>query len=236
MRMATPFLPAARDRVETAFRAHADPGAAPAMAAYMRDGFPFLGIKSPERRRLTSEVLEGLARPSQADLRGLATAMWELPEREFQYFAVDVLARWVRVCRPGFLRTVRRLVTTKPWWDTIDALAANVVGPLVVIHPDLVHELNIWVATHRIWLARTAILHQLRYKEATDAQRLFRYCLSRAGDDEFFIRKAIGWALREYSKTDAAAVRTFVADHADELSALSQREALKWLERQRPGA
>ena len=91
-----------------------------------------------------------------------------------------------------------------------------------------------WIVDDDIWLARTAILHQNRAKAATDPMRLFRYCEFRAGDKEFFIRKAIGWALREYSKTDAAAVRAFVDDHAADLSGLSRTEALKWLARRTP--
>jgi len=88
-----------------------------------------------------------------------------------------------------------------------------------------------WIGDDDIWLARTAILHQNRFKGGTDADRLFRYCEVRAADTEFFLRKAIGWALREYSKTDAVAVRAFVAAHDRELSGLSKREALKWLDR-----
>lgn len=227
------FLPAARDGAEALFRGVADPVEAKGMAAYMRDQFPFLGIKSKPRRALTREALAGLPRPSEEDLRTLADAMWALPEREFQYFAVDVLVRSVRVCGPGFLETVQRLVTTKSWWDTVDALAANVVGPLVAAHPDLRADMDRWIGDQDIWVVRTAILHQMRYKAATDADRLFGYCLARAGDEEFFIRKAIGWALREYSKTDAAAVRAFVTEHDDELSGLSRREALEWVERRR---
>jgi 3-methyladenine DNA glycosylase AlkD len=87
-----------------------------------------------------------------------------------------------------------------------------------------------WVEAENFWLARTAILHQLSAKRSTDAERLFRYCSVRSADKEFFIRKAIGWALREYSKTDERAVRSFVEDNA-ELSPLSRTEALKWLER-----
>jgi 3-methyladenine DNA glycosylase AlkD len=111
-----------------------------------------------------------------------------------------------------------------------------VVGPLVSRYPDLALTMDDWIASDNIWLARTAIIHQERFKDRTDVERLFSYCLLRAADRDFFIRKAIGWALREYSKTDADAVRRFVADHGSELSPLSQREALKWLSRRPPAS
>lgn len=104
------------------------------------------------------------------------------------------------------------------------------VGPLVRANPLLRKTMDDWISSENFWLARTAILHQLHYKKETDADRLFSYCLRRAADTEFFIRKAIGWALREYSKTDAQAVRQFVRNHP-ELSGLSTREAMKWIER-----
>jgi 3-methyladenine DNA glycosylase AlkD len=215
------------DRLVATYGSARDPAAAAPMRAYMRDQFPFLGIPTTRRRPLSREVLEGLPRPGEDDLRAVALACWELPEREFQYFACDWLRRHAAVCSPEFLDTARTLITTKSWWDTVDALAARVVGPIVARHPATVPTMDAWLADENMWLARTAILHQLGYAERTDADRLFRYCLARAGHGDFFIRKAIGWALRQYAKTDPAAVRSFVAAHAGQLSPLSKREALK---------
>ncbi len=127
----------------------------------------------------------------------------------------------------GFLPVARRLVTTVPWWDTVDLLAAHVVCGLVAADPKLVAAMDAWIDDPDLWVARAALLHQLRYKDATDAERLFAYCLRQAGHPDFFIRKAIGWALREYAKTDPEAVRSFVAAHRDVLAPLSVREALK---------
>jgi len=140
----------------------------------------------------------------------------------------------VRRCGDAFLGHTRILLTTKSWWDTVDALAANVVGPLVRANPPLVAVMDEWIVDGDHWLVRTAILHQLHARGRTDTDRLFGYCTRRAGDREFFVRKAIGWALREYSKTDAAAVRQFVTTHP-ELSPLSAREALRWLQRKERG-
>ena len=218
-------------RLTSAFEPAADPERAAFMSSYMKGHFSFLGITSAPRRALAREALAGLPSPDEADVAAVAATAWALDAREYQYAAADYAVRWVRRCSPDFLTIAQGLITTKSWWDTVDALAANVVGPLVVATPALRAEMDGWLVSDDLWLARSAILHQLRWKGDTDADWLFAACLERAADTDFFLRKAIGWALREYSKSDAAAVRRFVADHDAELSGLSKREALKWLER-----
>ncbi len=225
----TPDATEALDRLLATFEPQRDAECAAGMAAYMRHQFPFLGIPTPARRRLAREALSGMARPTEADLVDLSEALYALPEREYQYVAVDHLARHVAVCEAGFLAHLERLITTKSWWDTVDALASAVTGPLVLKHPPLLETMDEWIGLKNAWLARTAILHQLRYKDRTDVGRLFRYCELRAADSEFFIRKAIGWALREYSKTDPEAVRDFIASHEASLSGLSKREGMLWI-------
>jgi 3-methyladenine DNA glycosylase AlkD len=135
----------------------------------------------------------------------------------------------VRVGSPALLPTVQELITTKSWWDTVDTLAAHTVGPLVAAYPGLVDTMDAWVTDANMWLVRTAILHQLRYKERTDAERLFRYCTVQASHRDFFVRKAIGWALRDYARTDPEAVRRYVEEHRSILAPLSVREASKHL-------
>jgi 3-methyladenine DNA glycosylase AlkD len=214
-------------RLTRVYGSAGDPARATAMAAYMRDQFPFLGIPAPAQKALSREVVAGLSRPGEDDLRVVAQECWALPEREYQYFACGFLRRNARVCSPGFLPTARLLLTTKAWWDTVDALAAHLIGPMVARHPELVTAMDEWVLDDDKWLVRTAILHQLGYKEATDGRRLFHYCAVQAGHEDFFVRKAIGWALREYAKTAPDEVRTFVHAHEIRLSALSVREARK---------
>jgi 3-methyladenine DNA glycosylase AlkD len=221
----TPLARTILDRAVVTYSGASDPTAAMAMRAYMRDGFPFLGIKTTERRALSRRVLKGLPRPTGDDLRAVGLGCWELPEREYQYFAVDWLVRHAKVAGPGFLTTAETLITTKSWWDTVDALAANVVGTIVARHPETASTMDKWIEDENLWLARTALLHQLRYRGDTDAERLFGYCVAQAGHSDFFIRKAIGWALREYAKTDPDAVHAFVGRTT--LSNLSVREALK---------
>ncbi|MEV6580126.1 DNA alkylation repair protein [Streptomyces sp. NPDC051582] len=215
------------ERLTAAYGAAADPERAAAMAAYMKDVAPFLGLRTPLRRELSKAVTEGTATPREADVAALVLRCWALPEREYQYFAVDYLRRHVGVCSPGFLPVLRRLIVTVPWWDTVDLLAAHAAGPLVTAYPELSAVMDEWIGDEDLWLARTALLHQLRYKSATDTERLFAYCRRQSGHPDFFVRKAIGWALREYAKTDPEAVRAFVAAQRGPLSPLSVREALK---------
>jgi 3-methyladenine DNA glycosylase AlkD len=201
------------------------------MSAYMRNQFPFLGIPLPAQRALVRPVLASLPRPNEADVDAVVRRLWARPEREYQYVGAGYAVRAINVCGPGFLATLEFAITTKSWWDTVDELASHAVGALVLPHPELVVRMDAWIDAPDFWLARTALLHQLRYKDRTDADRLFAYCRTRAADTEFFIRKAIGWALREYTKTDEAAVRRFLDEMGDRLSGLSRREALKWLDR-----
>jgi 3-methyladenine DNA glycosylase AlkD len=212
-----------------AFEPARDPVAAKAMAAYLRDQFSFLGIPTPQRRGLHRQALAGLGRPSEADVVAAARDLWERPEREFQYAGCDVLSRASRLLTRDSFDDLRWLITSRSWWDTVDAIRPA-LGTLVLADPSLKSELRRWNAGDDIWLVRSSVIFQLGYRDATDVAFLFEMCANRASDSEFFVRKAIGWALREHSKVDAGAVRGFVADHP-ELSPLSRREALKWLER-----
>ncbi|MGW4032039.1 DNA alkylation repair protein [Streptomyces sp. NPDC004838] len=214
-------------RLTEVYPTRADPVRAESAAAYMKGIAPFIGLYTRDRRALSRTVLAGLPAPAEADCAAIALRCWELPEREYHYFAVDYLARYAGRCSSGFLPVARHLVATVSWWDTVDAIAAHVVGPLVAADGELTSAMDEWIEDDDLWVARTALLHQLRYKSATDSERLFRYCLRQAGHPDFFIRKAIGWSLREYAKTDPDAVREFVDSARDRLSPLSVREALK---------
>lgn len=199
------------------------------MAAYLRDQFPCLGITLPRLR----ELLRELPRPEPGQAVRYAQGCWQLPEREYQYVGLFALQTAAPRLPPGCLPDLRELIVTKSWWDTVDGLATHVVGALVLGHRELALEMDRWIDSENIWLARTAILHQERWKSQTDANRLFAYCERRAAEREFFIRKAIGWALRSYAAVDPAAVERFVVDHEQVLSGLSRREAMRGVERSR---
>lgn len=217
------------DRLTEAYTGARDSLRAMGAAAYMRDQFPFLGIAMPAARKLNRAVLAGLPAPTEAELGAVAAACWERPEREYQYFACDYLRAHVTVPGPDFIDVVRTLVVTKSWWDTVDPLATRFTGDLVRRHPSLVATMDAWSADENLWLVRTAILHQLHYGPATDTGRLFGYCTRQTGHRDFFVRKAIGWALRQYARTDPEAVRAYLTDHDGQLSRLSVREAAKHL-------
>lgn len=201
-----------------------DPALAGPMAAYMKDRFVFLGIKTPARRAATRPLISRQC----ADILACAQALWTLPFREYQYVACDLLQRHAGKLPQSSLPAVLKLATRKSWWDTVDSLS-KVVGTLVANFPDLAARVD-GLATHQnMWLRRVAILQQLGYGKRTDAERLFRICLANAGDPEFFIRKSIGWALREYARHDPAAVRRFLRQNDGTFSALTLREASKHL-------
>ena len=219
------------DRLVDSYEGARDPAAAEPMRRYMRDQFEFLGIPTKVRTALDRAITAGLEAPDETGLTEVAQRCWELPHREYQYFACGYLRKHVKRAGPRFIAVAEELITTKSWWDTVDALATRTVGPLVRAHPELVATMDDWISSENIWLARTALLHQLTYKEETDVERLLRYCRLRSGDGDFFIRKAIGWSLRELTKTEPDRVHAFLAEMGAELSPLSRREALKWLGR-----
>jgi 3-methyladenine DNA glycosylase AlkD len=227
--MSRPLADELLDRLVRSYRAAAEPERAGPMAAYMRDRFAFLGLPAPVRRALDRTVAAGLPGPAEEDLRAVAVACWDLPEREYQYFACEWLRKHLSVPSPEFLATARLLITTKSWWDTVDPLATRLVGGLVRRHPRLSADMDDWSTEANPWLIRTALLHQLHYGAQTDPERLFGYCTRQAGHPDFFVRKAIGWALRHYARTDPDAVRRYLADKRGVLSGLSLREAAKHL-------
>ena len=213
------------DRLREQLAAVADPERAKAMAAYMRHQFPFLGVPSP-KLRLALRTAEPV-RLGQAELTSVSRKLWRLPQREYQYAACSLLSRFTKGCGPDFLDVAHELIVVKSWWDTVDPLASHTVGTLVQKHPGLVSRMDEWIGSDNLWLARTAVLHQLHYREATDVDRLFRYALKQAAHQDFFMRKAIGWALRQYAWVAPETVRAFVLAHEAKFSGLTKREALK---------
>jgi len=214
--------------LQAALEAAAVPGQAEPMTAYMKHQFAFLGVPAPARRAAQKPTLDALAPATGDELIAFARACWaDACPRELQYAATDALRRHNKALPAVHLPDLAALITTRSWWDTVDALATHAVGPLVARHPELSTTMDAWIDDNDRWLARTAILHQLLWKDRTDASRLFAYADRRAADTDFFIRKALGWALRQYARTDPEAVRAYVESRGDRLSLLTRREALK---------
>lgn len=208
----------------------ANPRDAISMAAYMKTEQPFYGVKTPPRRAIAREIAQRFSPVTVRDYEAAVWALWELPHREEQYLAVDVARLWSSFIEPPRLPLYRRMIRDGAWWDTVDAIAAKLVGRLVREHRKrLSPVMHAWIDDGDMWIRRSALICQLGHKADTDAAMLFEFCRRRAHEQEFFIRKAIGWALREYARTDPAAVRSFVAEMGEELSGLSRREATKHL-------
>lgn len=210
------------------FEQHRNEEKAAQMKAYLKDKFEFYGIQSVERRKLQSSFIKSYKNTDFDDVKACIIALWEKKERECHYCALDLLEKNIKKVDIEFIGTIEKLIVTNSWWDTVDLIAAKVVG-------EFFQRFNLiklmkgeeWVESDNMWLRRTAILFQLKYKEKTNPTLLFDYILRNAGSDEFFIQKAIGWVLREYSKTDAEIVRQFLREN--KLKNLSVREASKYL-------
>lgn len=209
------------------YEQNANPAQAVAMKKYMRDQFEYLGIKSPQGAALSKEFIKEHGLPPIDQLDTIARELWSLPEREFQYVAMSLMGKLEKKYEPEFITTIEYLLVTKSWWDTVDALASHAVGTQFKRFPDVREKyLKKWRKSDNFWLRRTALLFQLGYKEETDFDLLCELIKENLGSDEFFINKAIGWALRQYAWTNPKAVKKFVKDTKD-LNPLSRREALK---------
>jgi len=198
------------------------------MAAYMKNRFPFLGIKKPRRALIQKESFTKYPLKSEDELIAALQLLWDKPEREYQYTACDLAYKYKKLWTPTMLPVFESLISTKSWWDTVDILASKMVGTLLAQCPELKNEMNRWIDDKNLWIRRTALIYQLSYKEATDKKRLFEYCTKTMHEKEFFIRKAIGWSLRQYSRTNPQAVKAFISEQKKLLSGLSYREAGKY--------
>ena len=210
--------------VEQALQPMADATRASGMAAYMKHQFAYLGIATPVRRA----ACKPLIRTFDGDSLAAAQALWRKTEREYQYVACDLLRHQAKHLDGNALPQLETLVQSKSWWDSVDALAP-VFGEIVLRERNLAARMDQLIEADNFWLRRIALLHQLSWKRETDEKRLFAYCLQCAGEQEFFIRKAIGWALRQHARVAPDAVQVFVDKHRERLSPLSVREALKHL-------
>ena len=197
------------------------------MKAYMRGQFDYLGIATPSRRAAAAPLIRSFTPATADELRAAAFALWAKHEREYQYVAVDLLARHAKSLALADVEWLLELVAAKSWWDTVDALA-KVVGSAVRAGGAAgKRRMDRAVKSKNLWVRRIAVLHQLGWRQATDTERLFAYARLLAAEEEFFIRKAIGWALRDYAWHNWRAVEEFLKTEGAALAALSVREATK---------
>ena len=207
-------------------KAIANPNDAAAMKAYMKNKFEFLGAKTPARRKLAKAFFKQQT-DSVIDWDFINEA-WNNPYLELQYTALDYLEIRKKLLTPSDLPRLKKLAQTKSWWDTIDFLD-RLVGSIIARFPETKEIIVAWSCDEDIWLRRLAIDYQLLRKEKTDTELLEKILVNNLGRTEFFINKAIGWALRDYSKTNPDWVRAFIERHQTEMAALSIREGSKYL-------
>jgi 3-methyladenine DNA glycosylase AlkD len=211
----------------------ADPAKAPAMQAYMKSAMPYLGVSTPQLRLVCRSVFAAHPLASFAEWHDTALALWrEARYREERYAAMGLTGdrHYRDYQRLDALPMYEEMIVGGAWWDFVDDLATHRVGSLLALYPDPMRATMLaWSRDANLWKRRTAILCQNTFKAATDEELFFACIEPNLSDRDFFIRKAIGWALREYAKTRPAAVRRYVREHEATLSPLSRREATKHL-------
>jgi 3-methyladenine DNA glycosylase AlkD len=218
--------------VAAQFRARADPERAGPMAAYMKTAMPFYGVTKPDRVPVYREMKKRFAPASRREYEAGVRALWRLGRREERYAAIEYARQGDDFVTVESLPLYERLVREGAWWDLVDDIAIRLAGRALLKQRAKVRPvMRRWIDHEHLWVRRAALLCQIGHKQHTDQRQLFGHCLRRAAESEFFIRKAIGWALRDYSYTAPEAVRDFLAAHREQLSGLSLREGAKQLVR-----
>ncbi len=213
-------------KVENEFRKHADSETASGQKAYMRNRFEFYGVKSPMRKEIQKMFFAKDKLPAKSEVESVVKELWSRPERELQYFAMELLWKFRRQIEESDIELLEFIVISRSWWDTVDMIAGRMMGEYFLKFPEKKREyVEKWLASGNIWLQRSATLFQLNYKENMDVELLSYIIQSLLGSNEFFIDKAIGWVLRNFSKTNPDWVKTFT--DKTNLSKLSRREALR---------
>ncbi|GGB45647.1 DNA alkylation repair protein [Fictibacillus barbaricus] len=196
------------------------------MKKYMRDQFDFFGLRSPILKEAVKNFIRENGLPASNELSSFIKEAWAKPEREMQYAALTVADKLKKQMTKEDIQWIEYIIVNKSWWDTIDHIAKNVAGYYFMRFPEeIIPVTERWIASENIWLMRSAILFQLGYKEKTDNELLAHIIKETKYEQDFFIRKGIGWALREYAKVNKDWVWDFV--HNEELSPLSYKEAIK---------
>lgn len=210
------------------FALHQNPSIAEGQASYMKNRFAFFGIKTTERREIQKPFFDKKYLPPKIKLEQMVKFLWDQPQRECQYFAQELVEKYVRQIELKDLELYERMITQKSWWDTVDFIATHLVGHYFKQFPERKYsKTEEWLRSDNIWLQRTALIFQLKYKEKIDVALMEKCIYHLSGSMEFFINKAIGWILREYSKTNPEWVMDFI--DRTKLSGLSKREASKYI-------
>ncbi len=212
--------------LESEFKKNANEKIAEGQKAYMKNKFEFYGIKSPDRHKIQNPFLVKNFLPPKENLEKIVKKLWNKPQREFQYFTMELVLKYKKLFDKKDIELFEYMVVNKSWWDSIDFIAPKLISEQFRLFPEQREKyVKKWLASGNIWLQRSAILFQLKYKQETDTDFLSYVINSLLGSDEFFINKAIGWILREYGKTNPAWVVNFA--QKTDLHKLSRKEALR---------
>ena len=221
--MAHPYI----IQIKKEFAAGANATKAAGAKAYLLHQFEFYGLQTPERRKICKDYYKANPVNTHTELAAIVKEAFNEPQRELHYFAIELLAFHHKLWTNKTITLIEWMLTHKSWWDSVDSINSNVIGKYFIKFPELLENTtNKWNNSSNIWLQRMSILFQLMYKDKTDTKLLTNYIEHCQLEEEFFIRKAIGWALRAYAYTDAKWVKAFIKTHPH-LSNLSKREALK---------
>lgn len=218
------------ENLENSFRLSASEANRIAMSKYMKNHFQFFGIKAEKRKEIQRSWLKQIPKESTSEFRWeLIKELFNKDEREFHYVAIDWLNTWnKKEISASDSEGIKWLITNKSWWDSVDAIASNFLGKYYQLFPDAGSELiEEWRLSDYLWLQRSCLIFQLKYKEKVNFALLKSLIIQFQHDKEFFIQKAIGWSLRQYSKSEPEAVQKFVEEI--QLKGLAKREAIKYI-------
>ncbi len=214
-------------QIQTVFEANRNAYQAPRMAAYMKNLFPYYGLQKPVRAALQKDFITLSKSFAIDEIHQVTLQLWAIPEREMQYLAMDMLYANKRKWNDDTLSLFEQLITSKSWWDTVDLLASKMLGAYIKKdYANYQKRVYAYMQSKDMWLNRTAIIHQLTYRREIKLEILEAAILNVIHQKEFFLQKAIGWALRQHAKVDVDYVQAFVNTHAV-MSNLAKREALK---------
>ncbi|MFZ9027376.1 MAG: DNA alkylation repair protein [Crocinitomicaceae bacterium] len=195
--------------------------------SYLKGQFEFFGLKTPLRREIQKPFFRPEYLPTKSEAIQITKILWEKPEREFHYFGQELMMQFKNKLDEEDLEFIEYMITHNSWWDTVDMIASHIAGAYFKKYPGKKRELMLrWSISDHMWIRRTSIIFQLKYKDETDKELLAQVIENNLGSKEFFINKAIGWALRTYSAIDPEWVKEFVENHQN-LSHLSKKEALR---------
>jgi len=208
------------------FRKHGDADIALAQAAYMKNRFAFYGLKSPQRKAIQQPFLAKEFLPDKLTAQNIILELWAAPQRELQYFAMELAGKYRKGIEKEDIHFYEKLLLQKSWWDTVDFVASTLVGHYFKKYPQQIATVTgAWLSSGNIWLQRSCLIFQLKYKKDIDRELMKKFIVRLLDSNEFFIKKAIGWILRQYAKFEPDWVLNFVNETP--LKTLSKKEALK---------